>query len=239
MRMETKTANLDGAGAVTGFARRGTPSPCHFVGIQAADASVFAGLPDTSLRRPAGTDPRRMALDALPLAELLRWGRGGLELGSLILPTLRWTLRRHDLVDDEPTRRLVRVYLRSASALAHEFDAALAKERPRALVVFNGILFPEAVARERARRADVPVFTHEVGLRPFSAFFSAGEATFREVTLDRGDTLTEAEAHRLDEYLRVRFSGRFSMAGIDFWPEMQTPPACRTAAYTRARYPSG
>ncbi len=199
------------------------PPPCRR--CTAFSDLLFSGLPEFPLRRPAATDLRTEALDALPLAELLRWGRDGLELGSLILPTLRWTLRRHDLVDDEPTRRLARIYLRSASALAHEFDAALAKERPRALVVFNGILFPEAVARERARRADVPVFTHEVGLRPFSAFFSAGEATFREVTLDRGDTLTEAEAHRLDEYLRVRFSGRFSMAGIDFWPEMQTPPA--------------
>ena len=185
---------------------------------------LFSGVPETALRRPAGTDPRTMAIDTLPLAELLRWERDGLPLGPLILPTLRWALRRHDLIDDEPTRHLARAYLRSASDLAHEFDAALAQERPRALVVFNGILFPEAVARERARRANVPVFTHEVGLRPFSAFFSAGEATFREVTLPPHEALSEAEARRLDEYLRMRFSGRFSMAGIDFWPEMQTPP---------------
>ncbi|MBM3122965.1 MAG: hypothetical protein FJZ97_12395 [Chloroflexi bacterium] len=185
---------------------------------------LFSGVPETSLRRPAGTDPRTMAIDTLPLAELLHWERDGLPLGSLVLPTLRWVLRRHDLVDDEPTRRLARAYLRSASALAYEFDAALGQERPRALVVFNGILFPEAVARQRAQRGGVPVFTHEVGLRPFSAFFSAREATFREVTPDPGEALTEAEARRLDEYLHMRFSGRFSMAGIDFWPEMQTPP---------------
>jgi hypothetical protein len=199
------------------------PPPCRR--CTAFSDLLFSGLPEVPLRRPAAADLRMEALDTLPLAELLRWGRDGMQLGSLILPTLRWVLRRHDLMDDEPTRRLARAYLRSASALANEFDAALALERPRALVVFNGILFPEAVARERARRAGVPVFTHEVGLRPFSAFFSAREATFREVTLDPGDELTETEAHRLDEYLRMRFSGRFSMAGIDFWPEMRTPPA--------------
>jgi NDP-sugar pyrophosphorylase family protein len=38
--------NLDGTGAVAGFARRGTPSGYHFVGIQAVDANAFAGLPD-------------------------------------------------------------------------------------------------------------------------------------------------------------------------------------------------
>jgi hypothetical protein len=198
------------------------PPPCR----RCSDFSdlLFSGLPETSLRRPAGIDPRTTVIDTLPLAELLRWEWEGLRLGSLILPTLRWVLRRHDLVDDEPTRRLARAYLRSAEALAQAFDAALERERPRALVVFNGILFPEAVARQRARRARVPVFTHEVGLRPFSAFFSAGEATFREVTLPPKEALSEAEARRLDEYLRMRFSGRFSMAGVDFWPEMQAPP---------------
>ena len=213
--------------------RPDAPPPCRR--CMAFSDLLFSGLPESSLRRQAGTDLRMEALDGLSLAELLRWGRDGLELGSLILPTLRWALRRHDLVDDEATRHLARAYLRSASDLAHEFDAALAQERPRALVVFNGILFPEAVARERARRADVPVFTHEVGLRPFSAFFSAREATFREVTPDGGNTLTETEAHRLDEYLRMRFSGRFSMAGIDFWPEMQTPPAWLEERLSRFR----
>jgi NDP-sugar pyrophosphorylase family protein len=37
--------NLDQAGAVTGFVRKGTPSAYHFVGVQAADAEAFANVP--------------------------------------------------------------------------------------------------------------------------------------------------------------------------------------------------
>jgi mannose-1-phosphate guanylyltransferase len=43
---------LDGDGGVTGFIRRGTPNPYHFVGIQAASAEAFEPLP---AGRPAET----------------------------------------------------------------------------------------------------------------------------------------------------------------------------------------
>ena len=104
------------------------------------------------------------------------------------------------------------------------FDELVEQEAPRALVVFNGIMYPEAVARACARAAGVPAITHEVGLQPFSTFFSAREATFREVDVDPGVALDAEESRRLAEYLRGRFSGRFRMAGIDFWPEMQPLP---------------
>jgi hypothetical protein len=114
--------------------------------------------------------------------------------------------------------------LRSALSLSQQFEVLLEREQPRALVVFNGIMFPEAVARFCARRAGIPVITHEVGLQPASAYFSADEATFREVDLDPDGSLAEAESLRLDEYLRGRFTGQFRMAGIDFWPEIQPLP---------------
>jgi hypothetical protein len=61
-------------------------------------------------------------------------------------------------------------------------------------------------------------------LRPFSAFFSHGHATFREVEIASGYELSVDEERRLDEYLEARFQGQFTMAGIRFWPEMKKLP---------------
>ncbi len=166
-----------------------------------------------------------VAIRDLGMADLEAWAFDGLPLGQLCLPGLRWALRRHHLPDDEPTRGLYRRYLSSAASLARQFGQILDREKPQALVVFNGIMYPEAVARELALRRSIRVVTHEVGLRPFSAFFSHGHATFREVELPEGFELNDEEDRRLDGYLSQRFRGKFTMAGIRFWPEMDPLPA--------------
>jgi hypothetical protein len=85
-------------------------------------------------------------------------------------------------------------------------------------------MYPEAVARAVAVKQGIPVVTHEVGLLPRSAYFSHREATFREVDLSGADKLSASEEQRLDDYLGTRRNGRFSMAGVQFWPEMQPFP---------------
>ncbi len=179
-----------------------------------------------SLTKEAGILERSQAeLEGMGLSEMTAWQAEGLPLGMLVLPTLRWALRRHHLPDDGPTRALMRKYLASAASLTHQFDRICAEIEPRALVVFNGITYPEAVARAVARRRDIPVVTHEVGLRPFSAFFSHGDATFREITIPAGFRLSPGQEAELDGYLEQRFKGRFTMAGVRFWPEMESLPA--------------
>lgn len=175
------------------------------------------------------------SLVGLTMAQMEAWNFGGLPLGRLCLPGLRWALRRHHLPDDEPTRGLFRRYLRSAASLALTFGSVLERESPRAVVVFNGITYPEAVARELARQRGIHVITHEVGLRPFSAFFSHADATFREVELPEGGALSKAEDERLDGYLSQRFKGRFTMAGVRFWPEMEPLPSDLLARLDRHR----
>jgi hypothetical protein len=66
--------------------------------------------------------------------------------------------------------------------------------------------------------------THEVGLRPKSAFFSHREATFRQLDLPTQYHLSAAQDLELNEYLQARFEGNFSMAGIQFWPEIEGLP---------------
>jgi hypothetical protein len=91
-------------------------------------------------------------------------------------------------------------------------------------VVFNGLTFPEAVARHLAKSRGIKVITHEVGLRPYSAFFSHGEATFRELELGPEFQLNSDQDEQLAEYLEKRFQGKYTMAGIRFWPEMTSLP---------------
>jgi len=142
-------------------------------------------------------------------------------LGELTLPSLRWALRRHHLQDDESTRFLFRQFILSAWHVANEFRIFLDKSEPDVVVVFNGILYPEATARWVARRRGLRVITHEVGFQPFSAFFSDADATAYPIEIPAEFELTPEQNARLDAYLEQRFQGQFSMAGIRFWPEMR------------------
>ncbi len=142
-------------------------------------------------------------------------------LGRLVLPSIRWVLRRHHLQDDEPTRFLYRQFILSASQVAQEFSSLLTRSEPRAVVLFNGQLYPEATARWVALQRGLRTITHEVGMQPFTAFFTTGEATAYPLQVPGSFELSTEQDARLDAYLSQRFQGQFSMAGIKFWPEMK------------------
>jgi len=142
-------------------------------------------------------------------------------LGSIVLPSLRWALRRYNLVDNEATRFLFREYILSAYRVAQEYTALLNQLEPQAAVIFNGIMYPEAVARWVAMQLGYRVITHEVGFEPFSAFFTDGQATAYPIHIPPDFEFSQEQNARLDQYLERRFQGNFSMAGIRFWPEMR------------------
>ena len=142
-------------------------------------------------------------------------------LGALVLPSIRWRLRLHNLVDDEPTRFLYREYILSAWNAASKFNALLERNNPQTVVVFNGQFFPEATAAWLARQRGIRVLTHEVGFQPLSGYFTTGEATIYPITIPDDFELNAEQNARLDAYLEKRFQGKFSMAGIRFWPEMK------------------
>lgn len=167
-------------------------------------------------------DPQlEAALVPLTLDELAGFSWQSLPLGELVLPSLRWALRRHHLDDDEGTRYLLRQYILSAWRVAVEFNAFLDETDPRGLIVFNGISFPEAVARRLAQARGLWVVTHEVGLQPFSGYFTRGQATAYPIDIPAGFRLTPRQDARLNAYLEKRIQGQFSMAGIRFWPQMR------------------
>lgn len=144
-----------------------------------------------------------------------------LPLGQLVLPSIRWILRRHHLENNETTRSLYRQYILSANRVAQAFSSIIDEIEPRAVILFNGQLFPEATARWISLQRGILAITHEVGLQPLSAFFTPGEATAYPLQVADDFQLDPVQEARLDAYLSQRFQGQFSMAGIKFWPEMK------------------
>ncbi|RME05771.1 MAG: hypothetical protein D6803_08195 [Anaerolineae bacterium] len=199
------------------------PAPVHWFEYQPDEALEAAmeglGMAELSEFVFETTDDGRRTADSG------QWSVGGgyltgIPLGSLVLPSLRWALRRHHLPDDEPTRALMRDFIRAAYRVAVAFDRFLQETRPRVVVLFNGLQFPEATARWVARRRGVRTITHEVSFQPFSAFFTEGEATAYPIDIPADFDLSPAQNARLDAWLSKRFRGDFTMAGIRFWPEM-------------------
>jgi hypothetical protein len=161
------------------------------------------------------------ALRGLRADELCAFQHDGLPLGELVTPSLRWALRRHHLEDDEPTRYTLKQFILSAQRVAERFDAMLDQVQPQAALIFNGTFFPEATARQVALRRGVRAITYEVGFQALSAFFTEGEATAYPIDIPDTFELSPRQEERLDAYLEARFQGKFTMAGIRFWPEMR------------------
>lgn len=157
----------------------------------------------------------------LGLEGLSNYSHAGVPLGQIILPALRWVLRRHHISDDEANRFLYREYIHSAWSLYQQFCAVLEDTHAQAVVVFNGQFYPEATARYAAQQRGLRVISHEVGLMPFSGYFTPGEATAYPIDIPDSFELTAEQNARLDAYLEKRMQGNFSMAGIRFWPEMR------------------
>jgi hypothetical protein len=160
------------------------------------------------------------AIAGLAVDGCLGFSYQGLPLGELITPSLRWILRRHNLEREPITLRIAKDYLRSAWSIAGQVGSIIDALKPQALVVFNGMQYPEATARWVARQKGLKTYSHEVGLQPFSGFFTEGDATAYPLDLPQDFNLDETQNARLDEYLSKRFKGKFSMAGVQFWPEM-------------------
>ncbi len=161
------------------------------------------------------------SISGMPLEVLVDFQYQGLPLGRLCVTSLRWILRRYHLEDSESTRFLMREYILSAWNVARKFTALLDQIDPAAVILFNGQFYPEATARYIAQKRGLRVITHEVGFQPASAFFTGGEATAYPIHIPDEFELSGSQNARLDAYLQRRFQGKFTMAGIQFWPEMR------------------
>jgi hypothetical protein len=149
----------------------------------------------------------------------------GRPLGQLVLTSLRWSLRRHHLINDEITRYLYCEFILSAHNIAEKFSKFIGEIDPETVVVFNGLQYPEATVRWVAKQEGIRVITYEVNLQPFSAFFTDEQATIYPLNIPEDFVLTQEQNRVLDQYLQLRFKGDFKMAGIKFWSAMDQLPA--------------
>jgi len=170
-------------------------------------------------------DPQlREIISRKSIADLVDIEYKGRPLGSLVIASVRWILRRHNLEDDEVTRYLMREYILSANSIADEYSNFLDGVTPVVVVVYNGLLYPEAVVRWMSHEYGIRVITHEVNLQPDSAFFTEGQATSYQVDIPKDFHLSSGQNKTLDRYLGKRFKGDFEMAGIKFWSSMSQLP---------------
>ena len=154
------------------------------------------------------------------VSDLLGIEYNGRPLGELVTASTRWILRRHHLEEDHLTRYLLGEYILSANSIAEAFSGFLNNVTPEVIVLFNGLMYPEAVVSWVAKKQGIRVITYEVNLQPFSAFFTNDQATIYPMDIPRNFRLSDQQIHILDQYLEKRFQGDFKMAGIKFWPSM-------------------
>ncbi len=191
-----------------------------------AQSEKLQGSTPTEWFEYAPNNALNKELECLTLEELSNYQfntpnfQTSIPLGELTIPSLRWALRQHHLVDNEATRYQFRQYILSANRVVETFDAFLHHVEPAAVILFNGLQFPEATARWVARQHGIRTITHEVSFQPFSAFFAEGDATAYPIDIPEDFELSPSQNARLDAYLSQRFKGEFTMAGIRFWPEM-------------------
>jgi hypothetical protein len=198
-----------------------TPPPCQgciqytrlFTG--AAETAWFEYQEDHDLRRIL-TDKSVKGLESFSYQER--------PLGELVLPSLRWILRRHHLEENPLTHQLFSEYILSAHNIAVKFTETYHSIKPDTVVLFNGLQYPEAVVRWISKQQGIRVITHEVNLQPYSAFFTDGQATIYPMTIPEDFQLSENQNQVLDKYLEKRFKGDFRMAGIKFWSKMDQLP---------------
>lgn len=193
------------------------PPPCTRCVLQSRVLTANAETRWFDFARNPGLEQAMEKLSVEGLSDLYYQG---IPLGSLTLPSLQWTLRRFHLRDDAPTRHLFREFIASAYQVAQEFEKLLQDVKPQAVVVFNGITFPEGTARWVAQQRGIRVVTHEVAHQPITAFFSYQHVTSYPVDIPEDFELSPTQNKRMDEYLTQRFKGNFSMAGVTFWPEI-------------------
>jgi len=187
---------------------------------RAQSRAVFNGI-DTRWFEQRAHPELELAVSDLSIEALQTFTFQGVPLGFWALNSLRWVLRRHSLPQNDQTTAFMRAFISGAWNIYTQFSALVEQENPRAVVVFNGMFYPEAAARHVCLQKGIRVITHEVGLRPFTAFFTTGEATAYPMHIDPGFQLSPEMDDRLNEYLSSRFQGDFSMAGIRFWPEIK------------------
>jgi hypothetical protein len=165
-------------------------------------------------------------LDSITWQEVYHYEYKGLNLGQIVLPMVRWYLRRSKFPEDEQTLNVYRKFLKSA-VLIVEISKILLKENTYDVIFcLNGEFFAEAIIRILAKQKGIRVVTYERGYHPDSLFFQHDDPACKYV-VERywrhvaSISLTEKENLDLDRYLSIRQGGVKGIGGLVFWPRIE------------------
>jgi hypothetical protein len=179
---------------------------------------MFGGPCKWRIDRPSGG----RGLEGMPdtLAELEITEYRNYPVGKLVLPSVRWSLRRFHLAGTDEVIDLYRRFILSAGRLIDRFEDLIADEKPKVLVVFNGSFFPEATLRAVAGAHGIRVVTFEVGHLERSLYFSHGVATDAVADMPPAFELSKPDGEVFDAYFGQRLKGHASMGSVRFWSNM-------------------
>ena len=161
-----------------------------------------------------------LPLGSYSLDELADFVYQGINIGELCISSARWTLRRHRLDSDPRATRLLREYIRGGMNIVDTLQRLLQEQELHSMVVFNGVFYPEAIARAVALQKGLPVVAYEISIPGLKVFLSHGVAAGGGlITIPEDFQMSAAQEADFDEYMSQRIRGTVGQPGL--WPEMK------------------
>ena len=159
-------------------------------------------------------------LGSYSLDDLTNFVYQGIKIGELCTSSVRWTLRRHRLDSDPRSTRLLREYIRGGMNIVDTLPRLLQEQELHSMVVFNGVFYPEAIAREVALQKGLPVVAYEISIPGLKVFLSHGVAAGGGlITIPEDFQMSAAQEADFDRYMSQRIRGNVGQPGL--WPEMK------------------
>ena len=161
-----------------------------------------------------------VALESCSLDDLADFVYQGIKVGELCISSVRWTLRKHRLDSDPRSTRLLREYIRGGMNVVDTLQALFQERELHSMVMFNGVFYPEAIARAVALQKGLPVVAYETSFPLLTVFLSHGIAAGGgSITIPEDFQMTINQEADLDAYMSQRIRGTVGQAGL--WPEMK------------------
>jgi FkbM family methyltransferase len=159
-------------------------------------------------------------LESYSLDELADFAYQGIKVGELCISSVRWILRRHNLDSDPRATRLLREYIRGGMNVVDTLQRLLQQQELHSMVVFNGVFYPEAIARAVALQNGLSVVAYEVSDADQKVFLSHGTAAGGGlITIPEDFQMSATQEAELDEYISQRTRGNVGQPGL--WPEIK------------------
>jgi|GEM_PF-62360 len=194
------------------------PMPCET--CQAIKSKMFPQDLRWYLEPKPEVPSALIPLGSYSLDDLADFVYQGIKVGELCISSVRWTLRRHRLDSDPRSTQLLREYIRGGMSIVDTLQRLLQEQELHSMVVFNGVFYPEAIARAVALQKGLPVVAYEVSIPSLTVFLSHGAAAGGGlITIPEDFQMSATQEADFNRYMSQRIRGTVGQPGL--WPEMK------------------